>query len=239
MTGCVWMGSKTPGTTGDKLLGDNLEWVSTQGSWFKNFICRAFFSPGVSTAAPSCLSSVSFWCQLMFDYVRLTCLTGLLSLILFAWKSVFSRSKATSTMQGKASLGGAGSRTLLTFNPFQTSHACWAWYTLEVCSTCPKARPGRQQGWSWGFPQRSQTAQCIQMQGEFSSGMPFASYETTIQSLCFISRLPFPCSTPQGPAELAPALPPCFGPCLSVCLSSSLQAAKPQLMQQQPAGDDS
>lgn len=41
--------------------------------------------------------------------------------------------------------------------------------------------------------------------------MPFASYETRVQSLHFIPRLPFPCSTPEGPAEpvlAAPALVP-------------------------------
>lgn len=52
---------------------------------------------------------------------------------------------------------------------------------------------------------------CVQSQGGFSSGMPFASYETRVQSLHFIPRLPFPCSTPEGPAEpvlAAPALVP-------------------------------
>lgn len=103
----------------------------------------------------------TFWCQLIFDYFRLTFLTGLLSLSLFAWKSgFFCRSKATSIMQGKASLSGTGSTTLLTLNPFQTSHAKCPMHAGHGISwrfalPVPKARPGRHQGWSWGFPQRS------------------------------------------------------------------------------------
>lgn len=67
----------------------------------------------------------------------------------------------------------------------------------------------------------------VQRQGGFSSGMPFASCETRIQSLHFIPRFSFPCSTPEGPSELVPAPPPSFGPCLPVQL---VQTAKSQLI---------
>lgn len=149
-------------------------------------------------------------------------------------------------MEGKASLSGVGSTTLLTFRHSMESTPCILGmvYPGDLLYLCLRqglegSKVDPEVSLKGLIHRLLKNNYCVQRQGRFSSGMPFASYDTRIQGLHFISRLPFPCSTPKGPAELVPALPPHSGPCLPVQLSPGIQVPAPQAAGQQPASDDS
>lgn len=154
--GCVWVMSKTPWTTGDKLP------VFSQVAFR---VGQGYSVHGLKTSSKS-LSLLGHLLQ-----VHHTCLQKSISFLgpadwllqahfssrivipLFACEAISSRSKATSIMQRKASLSTAGSTAHLTSEPSQTSHAKCRGHAGHPISwrlpqAVPKARLGSQQGWS-------------------------------------------------------------------------------------------
>lgn len=186
----------------------------------------------------------------MFHYFRLTFPPGLLVLCLFAWESVSSRSKATSIMQGKASLIRAGSTAHLTPEPSQTSHAKCPRHaghgvSRRLTLAVPKARLGSQQGWSWGVPQRSFFTDCTRIismsrgREGLAEGCLLQAAKQGLRDCISYPDFLFPLAHPRDVLSLSLRRPPYFGPCLPVRVSPGSQVPAHQAARWQPAGDDS